>query len=489
MGEQSAARLEGDRYQHLYSWYELLRLLDEDSPYEYGYVEHPEAGAADDVTLHPKPGTTRPARYVQIKWHVDQRDAYSFASLTEVLSGSRSLLEKLFDSWKKLRASGPVEVWLVSNWQSAPDLGCFVRSRGYTFSDEFLAAGGRTKAGKCRQLWKKKLKATDEEVVSFCRDLRLRLGFSGMSDFEEMVDERMARYGLRMGENARAIAVDEVRAWIEVGGERKRITRDVLLEVIERRQLRAPKVDEPTVSLWVHGWGKRAFDRPPTVELDWTAHFDRASRRVPGQEVWDQELFPQLAHARDELSAHAGGEYVDFRGKLPLTAVLAVGAAFTEVGGYKFRAEQPTRGENYLWRSDAKPSGRGFLVTEQDLDAGGEDILVTLAITGPAREDVRPLSERLAGTLKALVYAEPDNGAGDGAVVGAEDAVALAVRAKELIRGSRNKYRAKRTHVVLYAPATYCLFLGQRLNAVGEIVTYERTAEGDYQPSVTLKTG
>jgi hypothetical protein len=489
MGEQSAARLEGDRYQHLYSWYELLRLLDENSPYEYGYVEHPEAGAADDVTLHSKPGTGQPARYVQIKWHVDQRNAYSFESLTEVLSGSRSLLEKLFDSWKKLRASGPVEVWLVSNWQTAPDLGCFVRSRGYTFSDEFLAAGGRTKAGKCRQLWKKKLRATDEEVVSFCRDLRLRLGFAGISDFEEMVDERMASYGLRRGENPRAIAVDEVRTWIEVGGERKRITRDVLLEVIERRRLRAAKVDEPPVSLWLHGWGRRAFDRLPTVELDWTAHFDRPSRRVPAQDVWDRELMPELAHARDELSAHAGGEYIDFRGKLPLTAVLAVGAAFTEVGGYKFRAEQPTRGENYLWRSDAKPSGRGFLATEQELNSEGEDILVTLAITGPAREDVRPLSERLAGALKAFVYVEPDNGAGDGAITGAEDAVALAVRAKELIRNSRNKYRAKRTHLVLYAPATYCLFLGQRLNALGEIVTYERTAEGGYQPSVALKTG
>lgn len=489
MGEQSAARLEGDRYQHLYSWYELLRLLDEDSPYEYGYVEHPEAGAADDVTLHPKSGITRPARFVQIKWHVDQRDAYSFASLTKVLSGSRSLLEKLFDSWKNLRASGPVEVWLVSNWQSAPGLGCFIRSRGYKFSDEFLTAGGRSKAGQCRQLWKKKLKASGEEIINFCRDLRLRLGFSGISDFEEMVDERMARYGLRMGENARAIATDEVRAWIEVGGERKRITRDVLLEVIERRHLRAPKVDEPSVSLWIHGWGRRAFDRPPTVELDWTAHFDRASRRVPTQEVWDRELLPELARTREELSAHAGGEYIDFRGKLPLTAALTVGATFSEVGGYKFRAEQPTRGDIYLWRSDAKPSGRAFLATEQELNAGGEAVLITLSITGSARDDVRPLSEQLAGALKALVYAEPDGGTGDGAITGAEDAVALAIRAKELIRNSRNTYRARRTHLVLYAPATYCLFLGQRLNALGEIVTYERATEGGYQPSVTLKTG
>lgn len=130
MGEQSGSRLEGDRYQHLYSWYELLHLLDEKCPYEYGYVEHPEAGAADDVTLHPYAGSTQPAKYVQVKWHVDQRAAYSFASLTEVLSGARSLLEKLFDSWKKLRADGPVEVWLVSNWPSAQDLGGFLRSRG-----------------------------------------------------------------------------------------------------------------------------------------------------------------------------------------------------------------------------------------------------------------------------------------------------------------------------------------------------------------------
>lgn len=71
------------------------------------------------------------------------------------------------------------------------------------------------------------LGASEEEIVQFCQDLRLRLGFAGISDFEEMVDERMARYGLRMGENARAIAMDEVRTWIEVGGSRKCITRGI----------------------------------------------------------------------------------------------------------------------------------------------------------------------------------------------------------------------------------------------------------------------
>jgi hypothetical protein len=70
MGEQSAARLAGDDYQHLYSWFELLQLLPPDSPYSYGFVEHPNAGSADDVTLHPQ-DQRRAARYVQVKFHVE----------------------------------------------------------------------------------------------------------------------------------------------------------------------------------------------------------------------------------------------------------------------------------------------------------------------------------------------------------------------------------------------------------------------------------
>ena len=174
-------------------------------------VEHPGAGAADDVTLHPRATSSHAARYVQIKWHVDQRDSYSFTNLTEVLSGARSLLQKLFDSWKELRKARPVEVWLVSNWPSAQDLGGFLRSRSYTLSDDFFICTPRSAAAKARRTWMKQLGATDTEITEFCRDLRLRLGFAGISDFEEMVDERMARYGLRRGENARAIAIDEVR--------------------------------------------------------------------------------------------------------------------------------------------------------------------------------------------------------------------------------------------------------------------------------------
>src|SRR5215469_4071292 len=107
MGEQSAARLAGDDYQHLYSWFELLQLLSPESPYGHAFVEHPHAGSADDVTLHPKTAN-RPAKYVQVKFHVDHRAAYSGEKLVEAQSAeARSVLHKLFDSWRLLKAQEP----------------------------------------------------------------------------------------------------------------------------------------------------------------------------------------------------------------------------------------------------------------------------------------------------------------------------------------------------------------------------------------------
>jgi hypothetical protein len=488
MGEQSAARLQGDRYQHLYSWYELLQLLDDDSPYEFGYVEHPEAGAADDVTLHARPEAGVPSRFTQVKFHVDQRDAYTPESLVVVNAGVRSLLRKLFDSWQEIRSTGPLEVWLVSNWSAAPDLGRYISGRRNQLRDEFFTDGPRTPAGMARDVWKRELAASDEELSAFCRDLRLRFGFGAIGDLEEMVDDRMARFGMRYGANARAAAIDEVSAWVEEGGRRKRVTRATLLEAIERRHLWANDPDQPKVSLWIHGWARRAYDRAPSVELDWTAYFDRDSRRVASTAQWTSDLQPALVNARATFSALPGGSFIDFRGKLPLTTSMAIGAAFPAVGGYAFRTEQPTGGDIALWRSDASPSDLSFAVRQARGDGGG-DLLVSLCVTGEAWDDVEAFYEEVPGRFGAVVYAEPEIGTGPRALRSDADAVALAGSAKELIRAQRRRFRARRVHLVLYGPASLALFLGQQLNAVGTVVGYERTPEGSYQPAVELHTG
>ncbi|CAN5663680.1 hypothetical protein BH24ACI3_BH24ACI3_10120 [soil metagenome] len=160
-----------------------------------------------------------------------------------------------------------------------------------------------------------------------------------------------------------------------------------------------------------------------------------------------------------------------------------------EVAGFAFRAEQPTDSEINLWRSDSLPS---HLIFDRSLHADsekGDDILIALSISGCGLHDAETYFKEYGDTFSALIYAEPTTGTGCSAIQNAGDAIALANDAKKIIREYRELYGAKSTHVILFAPAGFCLFLGQKLNALGQIVAYERTADGSYQAAVKIATG
>lgn len=489
MGEQSAARLAGDDYQHLYSWFELLQLLPLDSPYSHGFVEHPHAGSADDVTLHAQ-NQGRPAKYVQVKFHVDHRAAYSGEKLVETqVAEARSVLHKLFDSWRLLKTQEPggVEIWLVSNWASTADLGRFLLE-SYSLSKDFYTGGPRSRAGKIRSLWAKELGATAGELSDFCRALRLRLGFSGLEELTERVNERMKVNGLRLGKAPQDLAIGIVREWIQAGGKNKRITRKELEQAIAERGLRADPAEHPKANLTIHGWDRRHFDVQPTIELDWTKFFDFDSRAVPTEEVWGRTLVPQLRKAKAHLAHVAGPNLLEFRGKLPLSALLVVGRSFPEAGGFRFRVEQPTAGETFLWRSDVPASAFDLEISTTQVQGNGHDLLFSLSITGDASSDVRRLLSE-DPRFKLWVDVKPKQGSSSTVLKSANDAVGIAVQCKELMRDYRARSNAERIGLVLYCPASLALFLGQRLNALGKIIAYERRVSGGYQKSVVIQTG
>jgi hypothetical protein len=489
MGEQSAARLAGDDYQHLYSWFELLQLLSPESAYSHGYVEHPHAGAADDVTLHPK-DNRRPAKYVQVKFHVDHSAAYSGSKLVEVQAAEvRSVLHKLFDSWRMLKEGEPggVEIWLVSNWASTEDLGEFLLE-SFCLSKHFFTGGPKSNAGKLRKLWVERLGTTEAELSEFCRALRLRLGFAGMSELTERVDERMKLHGLRMGKVPQDLAISIVRGWIQAGGENKRISRVELEKAIADKGLRADAAEIPKANLTIHGWDRRYFDVPPTIELDWTRFFDIESRSIPTPQVWADELIPELKRAKAQLADVPGANFIEFRGKLPLSALLVVGRALPETGGFRLRVEQPTGGETHLWRSDVPASRFDLTVSETPIEGEGKDLLVSISLTGDAANDVRRLLSE-DSRFKLWVDVKPAAGPSSTSVKSASEATAIAMQVKELMRQTRIRSGAERIGLILYSPASVALFLGQRLNALGEVIAYERRIAGGYQEAVVIQTG
>lgn len=507
MAKSVQALHHGFSYQHVYSFCELLCLLDADSAYERGRVEDHEAEHADDVTLYPRAGAAAPARFVQVKWHADLGDAYSFTSLrTPARGAASSLLQKLYKSWRVLRARGhDIELWLVSPWPADKALGQHIR--GACLTDALLTAGPRTDGGKALRAWAEHLSCDDATVRDFARCLRFRLGLG--DDVLAMVfDALMCARGLRTGRQAMEDVETLVRRWVKDGPVD--IRAETLRQAIAERGLADAHEEEPDVCLWIHGWARHTYAHAATMELDWSAHFDRDTRRVPTAEVWQTALVPQLANARALCErAHAG--LVDVRGLLPLSAALAAGYALPAVAGFRLRYEQYTQGRTALWRSDATPSSLGWHTEVLRQGAAGQDSLVALAVTGDLRADI----ERMVAAMDArhaasasgaaagidgdidgdigagmgrVVLATPDRGADDVALQGDADAVALANEARRLLKQERQNHGARRIHLVLYAPAGFALFLGQRLNALGTIVTYEQADDGGYQPSIVLHT-
>jgi SMODS-associated and fused to various effectors sensor domain/CHAT domain len=242
-------------------------------------------------------------------------------------------------------------------------------------------------------------------------------------------------------------------------------------------------------SIWIHGWKKpqQGYGNSPTVELDWTQYFDIDSqpRRIADQATWDNILQPSLVNAREQLPERV---VIDVRGLLPLTIAVSIGTVFPDTLGYILRMEQRTGGQNNLWRSDAIPSDAKFKIVQEDGEVG-EHLLVALGITGDASTDLEELRQNSLIKFSAAIYAEPELGTGERAIGSDADATALAIHAKEIIRQYRQKYKATCTHLVLYAPVSFCLFLGQRLRVVGDVICYERIADRNYQPSVKLCTG
>ncbi|HLX56137.1 MAG TPA: SAVED domain-containing protein [Ktedonobacteraceae bacterium] len=485
MGEQSSSRLEGDRYQHLFSWYVILDLLDTERGIETVWVEHPRAGAADDVSVHPHPLLARPARYYQVKWHVDQRGGYSMAGLIEPGKGKSSLLGKLWESWRILQRAGDCEIWLVSNWSSMPGdlLGSLIQGKDYQLDARLLSAASRSSMGNWRRLWREHLGADADDFAHFYRALRFRLGFASIADLEEIVDRQMQACDLKSGEGARSIGIDQIRRWIEAGQGSKEITLPILKATLDRLDLWAPRGQEPYVAVFVHTWMKRSYDCQADYELDWSAHFDHQTRRVPDTATWNLRLLPELRTLERMISQQTSCRSIRLRGSLCLSAAFAVGHVFSVAGGYRIELLHRTE----TWRSETPPDPSYRLkVKEEPGESEAHDLLFALSVTGDARSEVEAFAQQHSMSFCACLYLSPEGGPHDFSVQGVAQASALARLARLELRKALADYRPNVTHLFYFGPQSVATLIGQKLNACGIIQLYEFQNPG-YAPSFRLR--
>jgi len=504
MANQVIPRLTGDDYQHLYSWYHTLSILRPQDGVKRVRVEDGDAGSIDDVTLFHEVDTDNRVDvyefFFQVKYHENQKHSYSTDALLESEGRSRSLLQKFWDTWKRLRADDPrrrIELYLVSNWSwdsTADKIGQCISGQDDRLTTTFFDSGPKSDVGKERERWRKHLGADAGDFTAFAKTLNFRLGEGSWRQLKELVAQRMEHLRLRHDENALAISAAIVRDWIRT--KHGDITIDTLERVLKERDLYAPHSTEACATVYLNTIKERMFDLRPDFVLDWRKYFvgtsDNKGHQLEDPGNWNAALLPDLQSVARQIATTTPCRLIRARGLARLSAWFAFGFVFSEVSGFVIEVQQ----QDVHWRTDVAPSTDFRLVaTEETIQskgataaAGHTSVACGISITGSLEEDVRKhIATASELGASALLLLRPERELGRTALQSAGDAVALARQAKTQMREFTKRWSARRLLLYYFGPLSGACFIGHSLNAVCRSVQIMEDQQPGYAVSFLLE--
>jgi hypothetical protein len=327
---------------------------------------------------------------------------------------------------------------------------------------------------------------TDEDAAFIKSKMFFDVGHGDLHHDERAVDLFIARL-LKHPEYAEKIRAAVLPAFAEllhaIQGNRGAVLARADVEKILRAAVASVVKEEKSVTIWIQNWTREAFDVPADYELDWSAHFDRSTRKVPPEEVWNKQLIPEMLSLKEKIAAQRTERLIRFRGKCALSTGIALGVNFPAVGGWSFEIPQPPAKDP--WRSDAEPMKPYDLPVEL-IDGGGTDLVLGLNIRGDSREDVRRYIASTGVPPKLFAFMAP-SAPGSQSISGSAEACAFAHAVREQLGHLAKSHGIKSTRLFFYGPFALAVFLGQQLTSVGEIQLFEYQDPG-YVPSCRLKT-
>lgn len=490
MPSASSARLKGDDYQHLYTWYRILALRKPGTKVNRVSIEMPGVGALDDVATHLTLDSGYRSEFCQIKFHVDHRSQYSTELLLAKRDGQRSLLKKLFDGWRAVSQMCDDHVVIfLSNWAWDPNdpIAQLIDGRTCRLKSEFLAASVRSDIGKCRCRWMNHLGADPNEFARFVDALRIQIGYSHEQKLREDIEERMDAIGLRSDESAIMLGLQQVREWVKEGV----VTIDdaLLSDAIERYSLQTERPEKSAV-VHLHTIVHRAFADEADYVLDWVELFEDRDDGQRGHlpieaDAWQTIMMPELQELRRAIDAVPDMRLLRMRGQARLSAWLAAGFVFRQTAGYELEAKQGS----LVCRTDSIPSPDWVLRTPPRIEQlrDGPDVAVGISVSTDLVEDVLAYLRGNAPSYGAAMFLRPDRPLGREAIRSAGDMVALAASVKLAAQQFVRQRGAKRVGLFYAGPAVGALFVGHALNAVAREIQVFEDADPGYAPAFILR--
>jgi len=502
--KQVGARTEGDVYQGLFFWRQVADLLRPGSMVVRVVLEHDAADGVDDVAVfYRAPGVNAgswlaSADYFQLKYHVDNRDAYSSDALIDpaFINAKSSLIQRFHNAYTKLTEQQHVgfRLHLASNWRWKEDdkLAALLREYDGELPAKFFDDGPKGDLGKIREQWRTHLGLDSDAFAAFARTLRFQLDHFGRRDFKAYVYATLEAAGLRTPSADRAACPYEslVQQFLMHGPNSFEV--DAFRDLCEREGLLVERRENHVRPLAI---GIRSFmrfaerlesevDELVCVSSNFNGRHIAAggSWEACASEVFsflgDQDRRARLRVAESVIALECHGSF----------ALLAGWELSRNTGVNTAPLQKP---HLEVWRPTDNPGTSAKWVTQPiDMVPDAEDVAICLSVTHDALADVEAfLKSANAPQVRRLVVMSPEGGASPLSIKGPDHAHQLAVALPALLTAARPNRGAK-AHVFFACPNALMFFFGQQREALGRLVLYEFDfgieRDGSYQFSISL---
>lgn len=307
---------------------------------------------------------------------------------------------------------------------------------------------------------------------------------AGGLDYSQIGDVLDPRFSedLRMW-NLRKVDADPISP-LEAAQVAKRVL-DRRLEAIDRT---LPEEEPLRLELFTRP-SPPAFKLGTALVLDWLHRFDGRLAK-PG--AWDEHLLPALKDIADSVQTRAPRHKVEVTGLAAIPAATALGCSFLAPRGIRIAWRQPTPGRaDQLWSIEESPEPSGFHWELISRDVNARDLAVLVSVAQNVEPGFAASCEDLPPFRAIVRVAKPGGDRYDLTTPSQASDVAQVVVAG--IRRARIDYRPLGViHLFMAVPVGLAMMIGQLLNTLGPIQTYEHLpvdAIGRYRAAALLHSG
>ena len=221
---------------------------------------------------------------------------------------------------------------------------------------------------------------------------------------------------------------------------------------------------------------RRAVGPQPgsALVIDWSHRFGGDYNREASAADWQRKLLPALTDVKVAVEQVLPHRQILVSGFAALPASTALGFEFMATSGIDTAWEQKMpEGNLQTWSLKCGREDAGFSAKTRDGELGSGDLAVLVSVNNDVAQAVAS-SEGEIGPFRAYVHLNRHDSRQGAVLETPGQAVDLARKTIEAARRARGEYAiGGRVHLFMAVPAGLAMLVGQLLNTLGPVQTYE----------------